>query len=281
MPLNPNGKIDKPALPFPDTAQAASIEPQLLTTRRADPTEESIRSIWSHILPNPPIPIPLDENFFDLGGHSILATRFIFELRKSLVVDAPLGLIFERPTVGGLAAAVDALRNADLGLDYKEQSANPTSESAQRVAGVQEPFIGYGRDCDILVKELKPEYPPLPESFGMAPLTVFLTGATGFLDAFVLRDLLRNINRVKKVYCLVRASDSATALDRLRQGANDKGVWEEHWTNSPRLQVLCGDLNQKSFGLGQNIWDTVAAEADVVVHNGALVRGFNLHRYSI
>ena len=72
MPLNPNGKIDKPALPFPDTAQLASAH----DTRRegegpsATPTEEAMRAIWARVLPNAPNPIPLDENFFDLGGQN-------------------------------------------------------------------------------------------------------------------------------------------------------------------------------------------------------------------
>ena len=70
-------------------------------------------------MPNAPNPIPLDESFFDLGGHSILATRLIFEIRKVFVVNAPLGLIFEQPTIAGLVAAVEALRNADLGLAYE------------------------------------------------------------------------------------------------------------------------------------------------------------------
>ncbi|TFY78984.1 hypothetical protein EWM64_g5026 [Hericium alpestre] len=113
MPLNPNGKIDKPALPFPDTAQAASIEPQApaagLPTATA--TEQAMQAIWTRILPNAPSPIPLDESFFDLGGHSILATRLIFEIRKAFVVNAnaltcdPLP-----PATAGLFEAQPALR---------------------------------------------------------------------------------------------------------------------------------------------------------------------------
>ncbi len=87
MPLNPNGKIDKPALPFPDTAQSATAAP---ATGKATSTEEKMRELWSKILPNAPHPLPLQESFFDLGGHSILATRLIFEIRKTFVVDAPL-----------------------------------------------------------------------------------------------------------------------------------------------------------------------------------------------
>ncbi|KAI6099233.1 hypothetical protein EDD16DRAFT_528427 [Pisolithus croceorrhizus] len=120
-PLNPNGKIDKPALPFPDTAYAhASAAGRKLAkddkVRTASPTEQELCSIWSNTLPNPPESIPLDESFFDLGGHSILATRLIFDIRKQFVVKAPLGLVFSQPTISGLASATDALREPDFGI---------------------------------------------------------------------------------------------------------------------------------------------------------------------
>ena len=107
MPLNPNGKIDKPALPFPDTAAIASTESRAIDTEKISPTEKSIQSIWAAVLPNAPTPLPLDESFFDLGGHSVLATRLIFEIRKSFIVDVPLGLLYDHPTIREQAAQVD------------------------------------------------------------------------------------------------------------------------------------------------------------------------------
>ena len=72
-------------------------------------------------MPNTPRPLPTDESFFDLGGHYILPTRLMFEIRKVFVVDAPLGLIFGKPTISGLSGAVDALRNADF-IGHKDLS---------------------------------------------------------------------------------------------------------------------------------------------------------------
>lgn len=122
MPLNPNGKIDKPGLPFPDTAQAPQRTKGIVDASLGNATEETMRRIWDGILPNAPTPIPFDESFFDLGGHSILATRLIFEIRKAFVVNAPLGLVFDHPTVKELSAAIDSLRNMDLGLTYKAET---------------------------------------------------------------------------------------------------------------------------------------------------------------
>ncbi len=121
MPLNSNSKVDRLALPFPETAQSATAAP---ATGKAASTEEKMRELWSKILSGAPYPgLPLEESFFDLGGHSILATRLIFEIYKSIVVDVPLGL--EEPTISGLVKAVEVLRNAGLGLTYKEPITPP------------------------------------------------------------------------------------------------------------------------------------------------------------
>ncbi|KAI0251949.1 alpha-aminoadipate reductase Lys1p [Lactifluus subvellereus] len=258
MPLNPNGKIDKPSLPFPDTAQAATYDtrPQA-DIRVASPTEKTLRTIWSRILPSAPSPIPFDESFFDLGGHSILATRLIFEIRKTFVVNAPLGLIFDEPTIAGLSMAIDSLRFADFGLVAKASLSrnNP---------------VNYSQDFDILRSKLRTSYPQPTFSVTGECITVFLTGATGFLGGFILRCLLSR-ESVKKVICIVRSSTDAKAAERLRQSASARGVWDESWVRTARLEVLCGDLDMDAFGLSPHLWDRITKEADVVIHNGALV----------
>ena len=264
MPLNPNGKIDKPALPFPDTAQVAPAEPT--RAGEATPTEEAIRTIWARILPNAPSHLPLDESFFDLGGHSILATRLIFEVRKAFLVEAPLGLIFDKPTIAALADAVERMRNADLGLAGRQTPPSLTAAPAE-VAKKAE----YGQDFEQLVKQLQPEYPGVPADYANRPLTVFLTGATGFLGAFILRDLLQRTERVRKVICRVRAADDAKAVGRLREGAEGRGVWDEAWLASGRLEAVQGDLDKPRFGMDGGAWMRVAGEADAIIHNGALV----------
>jgi L-2-aminoadipate reductase len=278
MPLNPNGKIDKPALPFPDTAQAASAVSKPCGTPspaiKRNHTEETMQNIWASMLPNAPRPIPLHESFFDLGGHSILATRLIFEIRKVFVVNAPLGLVFDQPTIGGLAAEVDALRNIDLGLVYKSidssrPAAAPGVDDAKKSTTA---LVEYGQDYVNLLPRLRDSYPALAADFASYPLTIFLTGATGFLGAFVLRDLLSRQIEVKKVICLVRASDVEQGTRRLRKGSTDRGVWDEQWIKCHKLEIITGDLSQELFGLGHDQWARVAREADIILHNGALVK---------
>ncbi|EJT49590.1 aminoadipate-semialdehyde dehydrogenase [Trichosporon asahii var. asahii CBS 2479] len=198
----------------------------------------------------------VDENFFDLGGHSILATRLIFEIRKAFVVDAPLGLVFEKPTIEQLAAAVDDLSNA--GLDAHEP------ENKDKVAEVN-----YADDVAILSKELPAKYEPLPADFAAKKHTVFLTGATGYLGAFILGDLLSR--NAAKVICLVRAKTAEDGIARLRDSGEGRGIWDEKWVTEGRVEAVVGDLGDDKFGLDQATYDRVAAEADAIIHNGAVV----------
>jgi acyl carrier protein len=69
--------------------------------------EKEIAGIWAELLGVRHVNI--DDNFFELGGHSLLATRLITRLRKVFQTDLPLSIIFETPTVAGLAAQLSAL----------------------------------------------------------------------------------------------------------------------------------------------------------------------------
>ena len=263
MPLNPNGKIDKPALPFPDTAQLHAAEKE----SRADkltPTEQALSEIWSQLLPSAPSSIPVEENFFDLGGHSILATRLTFELRKKFVADIPLSLIFDRPTLKSQAAAIDALRVADLGLGSEGQSAD------EQVEALQVPVMDYATDFEALAStHLKTSY-SAPAGIPLNGLNIFLTGGTGFLGVFILARLL-SLERVVRVTCLVRGKNDEDALARLRRAAIDRGVWKDEWLEGGRITALAGDLGEERFGLPSGSWSSLCETIHAVVHNGALV----------
>ena len=252
LPLNPNGKVDKPALPFPDTTLISPSAP----SADLSPTQRAIHDIWLRLLPSPPGSLALDDNFFDMGGHSILATRLIFEIRKAFVVNAPLGLVFDKPTIGGQAAEVDHLRHADLGAGSPTEAKPVVKE------------IPYGQDVDTLIAKL-PQFSSSTFVVGSAPATVFLTGATGFLGAFILRELLAR--NVKKVITLVRAKSVELGVSRLRESSQGRGVWDESWITLGRLEVIIGDLASHNLGLSPAEWKRIASETDAVLHNGAMV----------
>jgi amino acid adenylation domain-containing protein len=107
LPLLPNGKVDRRALPAPDWTQRESA-PAAAAPR--NPTEELLVRLWAERLGLEPAQIKVDDNFFDLGGHSLLATLLISRIREDLRVDLPLHSFFDAPTPAGLARVILALR---------------------------------------------------------------------------------------------------------------------------------------------------------------------------
>ena len=105
LPRTPNGKTDRNALPSVE-GQRPSLEDTYQAPRT--PTEQTIADVWAEVLQIEKVGI-LD-NFFDLGGHSLQATRVIARLRDPLQYDVPLRLFFENPTIGELALAITELQ---------------------------------------------------------------------------------------------------------------------------------------------------------------------------
>jgi amino acid adenylation domain-containing protein len=102
LPLLPNGKVDRAALPAPDSG--AWRDGQGYVAPSTD-TERVLVEIWESLLDARPIGV--DDHFFRLGGHSMLAVRLMTQLRGRLGVELPLAALFEHPTVRGLAARVE------------------------------------------------------------------------------------------------------------------------------------------------------------------------------
>ncbi len=110
LPLNANGKIDRAALPDPEQVSNSSSNSETTLT----PIEELLISIWCDVLRLQGIG-PRD-NFFELGGHSLLATQVMSRIRETMGVEIPLRILFEAPTVEGLAREVEAARRGEAGL---------------------------------------------------------------------------------------------------------------------------------------------------------------------
>ncbi|HYH79832.1 MAG TPA: condensation domain-containing protein, partial [Longimicrobium sp.] len=109
LPVTANGKVDRAALPVPETAGAregAYVAPRT-------PAEERMAGIWAEVLGVERV--GGEDNFFDLGGHSLLATQLVSRVREAFRTELPLRAVFEAPTLAELARRVEALRAETLG----------------------------------------------------------------------------------------------------------------------------------------------------------------------
>jgi surfactin family lipopeptide synthetase A len=111
LPLMPNGKIDRGALPAPDRTRP-ELDKAFVAPRTR--TEELLAQIWAQFLHLERVGV--HDNFFDLGGHSLLATQAVSRMREAFQMEIPLRLLFELPTVAGLAESIEAARQAGQNL---------------------------------------------------------------------------------------------------------------------------------------------------------------------
>jgi L-2-aminoadipate reductase len=266
MPLNPNGKVDKPALVFPDTAQLSAAAGRRRSSHKSalSETEMAVAKLWADLIPGITARmIRPDDEFEQLGGHSITAQRLRFKVKQVWRgLDISFNAIFRNPTLKGYSAAIDRVRNS-TSLEAEE----PTETNGAANGDAQE-TVDYANDAKNLVEELPKHFPSASLDFSKS-ITVFLTGATGFLGAYLLRDLLSRRNPSLKVIALVRAKSSEVALSRVRTTCDAYGVWSPEWTD--RLQCVAGNLGEDRFGLAPTNWEKISNEADVVIHNGAQV----------
>ncbi|UKZ51964.1 putative NRPS-like protein biosynthetic cluster [Trichoderma virens] len=266
MPLNPNGKIDRPALPFPDAADLVFLAKRRASSTVVNLTQTQTRlaSIWASVLPNTSARMLRPQsNFFEEGGHSILAQQMFFAVTKEWKdINLPIRVIFQSQTLEALASEIDRAQDP-IGLRL---DAMPLE--ADKNVGDE----AYATDARDLTSQIPKSISTAESSWDFAATTprVLLTGATGFLGSYIVRELLEGPTKAH-VIAHVRAKDSADGLARLEKVMTAYGLWSPAWTASSRLEVVVGDISKPQLGLSQDIWDRLCNEVDAVIHNGAQV----------
>ncbi|MFZ2527829.1 MAG: amino acid adenylation domain-containing protein [Rhodococcus sp. (in: high G+C Gram-positive bacteria)] len=230
LPLSPSGKLDRRALPAP----AVTARPFRAPSTRY---EQGVADIYRQLLGVETV--GADDDFFDLGGHSLLILSLATAVTERFDVQITVPQLFEHAPVYKLARLIE--------------SGSPDATSAAEWSG----------DLD-LAADIVPDGVPAARPDGRR---VLLTGATGFLGRYLLRDLLAHSGM--RVWCLVRTSSEAEGLDRIEAGLRAFGLWREYYRG--RIVVVPGDLGQPRFGLSDTEFDDLARSVDVVVHNGARV----------
>ncbi|MGB3405728.1 MAG: amino acid adenylation domain-containing protein [Microcoleaceae cyanobacterium] len=237
LPLNSNGKVDRNALPSPEQ-YAPSTSDKLVKPKTT--TEEKLTQLWEEILRLKQVSI--DDNFYTLGGDSLLAIRLISQINQRFGIELPLASFLVSPTIREIAVAIETLEQSDL------DSTSPLIPDLEK-ASILDPTI-------------------LPNLVAIETIpNIFLTGSTGFLGIYLLYELLQQTSA--DCYCLVRADSLEAARDKIQQQLKHYQLWENQFDT--RIIPILGDLSQPQFGLRSEQFDRLAQKIDVIYHCGAWV----------
>ncbi len=260
IPHTTSGKIDRKKLP-------PLPEPQVIDTGDArapsNETERLVADVWCEALNIPSVDI--DQDFYDLGGDSILAIRIATALQRH-GHEVSVRDIFRKPTVAGLAlllgpVTAESTRGSDAAV-WNERIQSALSAAAPR-------------------HQIRPR-----KKISSEP-RILITGATGFLGRNLVAGLLESTDA--KVVCLVRdqpgrAGDVHPPADihqrvvRAVSAARPAAIQSEiEELTGTRLRVISADLQTAELGLDDRSWDELVASVNSIVHVGAWVH--HLHPY--
>lgn len=258
LPLTPNGKVDKRALPVPaesDLLGAITSAPDL--DARTE-TESALATIWASHLRRSADALPRETSFYDLGGNSIMTVQILPKINKKWQgANIPMSVMTREPTLKSVA------RHIDRTLD-------PVGLRLDAAAGSEEQHEHYSNDLTRQIEKLDAEYETAKLRTPSEGLNVLVTGATGFLGAYIISNLMMRYPP-NHVYAHVRAKSSQDAMERVRQTCMAYGVWQPWWETEGNLEVVLGDLEKPKLGLSEADYSKLASDADLIVHNGARV----------
>ncbi|MFC4854160.1 non-ribosomal peptide synthetase [Actinophytocola glycyrrhizae] len=241
LPLTRNGKVDAGALPAPASSAAPHEAPRT-------PVEKVLAEVWGEVLANPAV--GRRDNFLTLGGHSLLAPAILAKVRSLLGVTLPLRSVFATGDLSELAEVVEQARVSD-----GEFARNYT----QGIPSVEQLRLDAEPPADI-----RPTAPPAE-----GPVKrVLLTGATGFLGAHLLAELLGRTEA--DVYCLVRAESPAVARARLLANLRRARLTVPD-ADLDRIVPVVGDMAEPRLGLSIPDYRMLCDTMDAIYHNGVVM----------
>jgi thioester reductase-like protein len=186
------------------------------------------------------------EGLFDLGMDSLMAVELVGSIRSQLQAELPIAEFMQASNIATLAV-----------LLLKQFAPNAATE-----------------DVTVSVLNLNDEAVldesiyPITETAEQTEITsILLTGASGFLGAFLLSELLEQTEA--HIYCLVRAADTVAGIGKIQNNLNSYNLWKEQ--HSSRIIPVVGDLSQPRLGLSPEQFEKLAQQIDVIYHNAAIL----------
>ncbi|KAL4904296.1 hypothetical protein BDW74DRAFT_178878 [Aspergillus multicolor] len=250
IPLTGSGKMNRKALAREFEMSFESSRQSPLGQQHLD-GEGELRHVWARVLGCSPDSLSGEDNFFTLGGTSLHAVHLVNGIHELMGVSLRVADLFENPTLERMSEAVRKLHHGTDG-----SLANGTVKKPQWIEDME-----LGKDFEAAGATVDWQ----AGSEGRA----FLTGATGFVGASLLVELVKH-PKVKAVACLVRAKDRDHALLRIREALR-----RYHLTlpldGEAKIIPAAGDLVQEDFGLDEESYRLYAGWASVVFHLAARV----------
>ena len=221
----------------------------------------------------------------ELGLDSLMAIELRNRLGAATGLRPPATLLFDHPTPHKAATWLLRQIELELGPPDGPEGANQTQRlsSAPWTTAVPSPGLKaediqistYRKALDMLAASvdleaeatLDPAIRPVGARAASAPRRIFLTGVTGYLGAFMLRELLDRTQA--EILCLVRCQDSVGGLGRIRAALERRGLWTP--ASAARVLPVPGDLGRPLLGLSDAAFEELASQVEAVYHLGATV----------
>jgi amino acid adenylation domain-containing protein/thioester reductase-like protein len=240
FPLTFNGKIDWKALPPPKDFERL-LERQFVPPRTQ--LEKEVAQIWCDILDIKQVSVT--DNFFDLGGNSLMVSELSVNILKKFNISIPIKIFIDSPFIPFIAEYIES------------KGKNDTFKSTIQDEIYHDAILN---DDIFPIKKLG-NY--------KQPNGILLTGASGFLGMYLLRELLKKTQ--SKIYCLIRKGQFESAPQRLIQTINQYDLSSEIQLSDRRIVILEADISNDSFGISPQQYQSMAEKIDTIYHCGAQV----------
>lgn len=254
IPLTANGKTDIHFLKELADKEAKEL---ISTEPPTNETERIIADIWSEELERPVI--NMTDNFFDIGGNSLLVAIVATALNSKLDTKVYMRDIYQFPVLKQLAD--------ELITRAKEaREAIPIEDVEPYVALQQDVYLAPGT---VFAGGFDPKQLENPK-------TIFLTGVTGFVGIHLLQELLDTTDA--DIYCLVRAQDEFHAVEKIDRCFKQYHI-ERKEEQKPRIIPVIGDLSLPLLGLSDEVFKSLAGMLDLIYHSGSSVNFIEPYSY--
>lgn len=235
--LTTNGKIDYSYL------RNIHLEKTSIYEAPRNEFEQKLVDLWKSYLNIDKIGI--NDNFFDLGGDSLVAIKLQIEAFK-FGIDISYGDIFAYPTIKQLSS---------------KSNFNKTTTDISK--------YDYSRISQLLIKN---DFPVCSTFNRLTPSNILLTGVTGFVGIHILEKLL--LNTESNIYCLVRNKNNINYFDRIKKIMHFYfgNIYDNFIGN--RIQIIEGDVTKNNLGLSDNNYKALGNMISCVINSAAIVKHY-------